>query len=243
MQRVTPKGGTSHCRLRNCGSKPPNFTSSTQAISTLFFSHHTQLVMARSPNSRHHDSRRDRGGSRRDRDRDDSIDMYYDDEPRGRAKRPTASRRSTYNDGDGSAEYYDDEDRYYPPRSSDHRSKKQGRGGGGRRHHSEPRSPSTRGSSHDERRDRDRSVDDKKKRNQMIKAGLSAAAVEAFRQKNRPGDWVGQKGVRVATAAISAAVINAGVDKNPNHGAMGNILKSTIGGLVFDKIANGAGKR
>lgn len=196
-------------------------------------------------NSRHQPSRRDRGGSRRDRDRDDrdSDDLMpppYDDEPRGRNKRPAPSRRSTYNDGDGSAEYYDDEDRYYPPRSSDHRSRKQDRGG--RRPHSEPRSQSTTRGSHDERRERDRSVDNKKKRNQMIKAGLSAAAVEAFRQKNRPGDWVGAKGVRVATAAISAAVINAGVDKNPNHGAMGNILKSTVGGLVFDKIANG-GKR
>ncbi|KAG6354649.1 hypothetical protein INS49_004667 [Diaporthe citri] len=196
-------------------------------------------------NSRHQPSRRDRGGSRRDRDRDDSIDlMPYDDEPRGRDKRPAPpSRRSTYNDGDGSAEYYDDEDRYYAPRSSDHKSRKQGRGG--RRPHSEPRSRSTtRGGSHDDRRDRDHSVDNKKKRNQMIKAGLSAAAFEAFRQKNRPGDWVGEKGVRVATAAISAAVIDAGIDKNPNHGAMGNILKSTIGGLVFDKIANGGkGKR
>lgn len=200
--------------------------------------------MAPSPESRHHRSRRDRGSSRRDRDRDDdSIDlMPYDDEPRGRDKRPAPSRRSTYNDANGSAEYFDDEDRYYPPRSSDHRSKRQGQGrGGGRRHHSEPRSPSARGS-HDDRRDRDRSVDNKKKRNQMIKAGLSAAAVEAFRQKNRPGDWVGAKGVRVATAAISAAVIDAGIDKNPNRGAMGNIMKSTIGGLVFDKIANG-GKR
>lgn len=169
--------------------------------------------------------------------------MPYDDEPRGRDKRPAPSRRSTYNDANGSAEYFDDdEDRYYPPRSSDHRSKRQGQGrGGGRRHHSEPRSPSARGS-HDDRRDRDRSVDNKKKRNQMIKAGLSAAAVEAFRQKNRPGDWVGAKGFRVATAAISAAVIDAGIDKNPNRGAMGNIMKSTIGGLVFDKIANG-GKR
>lgn len=73
----------------------------------------------------------------------------------------------------------------------------------------------------------------------MIKAGLSAAAMEAFRQRSRPGDWVGEKGVRVATAAISAAVINTGIDKNPNHGAIGNIVKSTIGGLVFDKIANG----
>ncbi|KKY31889.1 hypothetical protein UCDDA912_g08178 [Diaporthe ampelina] len=165
--------------------------------------------------------------------------MPYDDEPRGRDKRPAPSRRSTYNDANGSAEYYEDDDRYYPPRSSDHRSKRQGRGG--RRPHSEPRSRSAHGG-HDERRDRDRSVDNKKKRNQMIKAGLSAAAFEAFRQKNRPGDWVGEKGFRVATAAISAAVIDAGIDKNPNHGAIGNILKSTVGGLVFDKIANG-GKR
>lgn len=204
--------------------------------------------MAGSGTSRHQPSRRDRGDARRDRDRGspgrgrdrDSIDLIpYDDEPRGRDKRPAASRRSTYNDANGSAEFYDDEDRYYPPRSSDHRSRKQG--GRSRRPHSEPRSSSTRGS-RDDRRERDRSADAKKKRNQMIKAGLSAAAFEAFRQKNRPGGWVGEKGVRVATAAISAAVIDAGIDKNPNHGAMGNILKSTVGGLVFDKIANG-GKR
>lgn len=194
--------------------------------------------MAGSANSRH---RRDRGSSRRDRDRDDDpLDLApYDDEPRGRDRRPgPPSRRSTYNDANGSAEYYEDDDRHYPPRSSDHRPKRQGKQGGGRRPHSEPRSRST----HGDRGGRDPSVDSKKKRNQMIKAGLSAAAFEAFRQKNRPGDWVGEKGVRVATAAISAAVIDAGIDKNPNHGAMGNILKSTVGGLVFDKIANG-GKR
>ncbi|POS74956.1 hypothetical protein DHEL01_v206652 [Diaporthe helianthi] len=194
-------------------------------------------------NSRHQSSRRDRGSSRRDRDRyhddnRDSIDLY-DDEPRGREKRPAPSRRSTYNDANGSAEYLDEEDRYYPSRSSDLKSRRHGRGGRG--HHSEPQPPSTR-DSRDGRRDRDPSVDNKKRRNQMIKAGLSAAAVEAFRQRSRPGDWVGEKGVRVATAAISAAVINTGIDKNPNHGAIGNIMKSAIGGLVFDKLANG-GKR
>lgn len=215
----------------------PDFTPSTQHP---FSSLHHKFAMA---NSRHQSSRRGRGSSRRDRDRyydddRDSIDLY-DDEPRGRAKRPAPSRRSTYNDANGSAEYFDDEDRHYPPRSSDHKSRRPDRGS--RRHHSEPRSPSRRGS-RDGRRDRDPSVDNKKKRNQMIKAGLSAAAMEAFRQRSRPGDWVGEKGVRVATAAISAAVINTSIDKNPNHGAIGNIMKSTIGGLVFDKIANG-GKR
>lgn len=196
--------------------------------------------MARSESSRRQPSRRDRdspAGRGRDRDSIDLVD--YDDEPRGRHKRPPApSRRPTYNDANGAAEYYDgDEDRHYPPRSSDHNKPRKQSRGGGRRYRSETRSPST-----DGRKARDRSVDNKKKRNQMIKAGLSAAAVEAFRQKNRPGDWVGEKGVRVATAAISAAMINTGIDKNPNRGAMGNILKSAVGGLVFDKIANG-GKR
>lgn len=236
---MTAQGGYVTLAIANLWSPNCAQLYSLHTNRHLYPSQH-EPAMAASPSSRHHHSRRDRGGSRRDRDRDDSIDLY-DDEPRGRDKRPAASRRSTYNDGDGSAEYYyDDEDRHYPPRSSDHKSRRQTRGGG-RRHHSEPRSSSTRGS-HDDRRERDRSVDNKKKRNQMIKAGLSAAAVEAFRQKNRPGDWVGAKGVRVATAAISAAVIDAGIDKNPNRGAMGNILKSTIGGLVFDKIAHG-GKR
>ncbi|KAL1853913.1 hypothetical protein Daus18300_011655 [Diaporthe australafricana] len=212
--------------------------------------------MARSESSRRQPSRRDnKGGSRRDRDRDrdrsrdrDSIDLVdYDDEPRGRHKRPAPSRRSTYNDANGSSEYYyDDEDRHYPPRSSDHKSSRKqsrgGGGGGGRRYRSETRSPSADGRRGDRDRSRDRSVDNKKKRNQMIKAGLSAAAMEAFRQRSRPGDWVGAKGVRVATAAISAAMINTGIDKNPNHGAMGNILKSAVGGLVFDKIANGGKK-
>lgn len=78
-----------------------------------------------------------------------------------------------------------------------------------------------------------------KKRNQAIKAALMAGAVEFMRQKNRPGEWVGQKGVRVATAAISAGIIDAGLDKNPGSGAMGRIMSSAIGGLVVDKIANG----
>lgn len=82
-----------------------------------------------------------------------------------------------------------------------------------------------------------------KKRNQAIKAALMAGAVELMRQKNRPGEWMGQKGVRVATAAISAGIIDAGLDKHHGAlgggGALGRIMSSAIGGLVVDKIANG----
>lgn len=52
---------------------------------------------------------------------------------------------------------------------------------------------------------------------------------------------MGQKGVRVATAAISAGLIDAGLDKNPGiaGGTMGRLMTSTLGGMVVDKIANG----
>lgn len=81
----------------------------------------------------------------------------------------------------------------------------------------------------------------KSRRNKAIKAALTAAAFEVFRQKSRPGDWMGQKGVRVATAAISAGLIDAGLDKNPGiaGGTMGRLMTSTLGGMVVDKIANG----
>lgn len=81
----------------------------------------------------------------------------------------------------------------------------------------------------------------KSRRNKAIKAALTAAAFEVFRQKSRPGEWMGQKGVRVATAAISAGLIDAGLDKNPGiaGGTMGRLMTSTLGGMVVDKIANG----
>lgn len=82
----------------------------------------------------------------------------------------------------------------------------------------------------------------------MIKAVVMAGAMEAMRQRNRPGKWAGQKGFRVATAAISAGVIDAGLDKNGgggsgsgggSGGALGRIMSSAVGGMLVDKLANG----
>lgn len=79
----------------------------------------------------------------------------------------------------------------------------------------------------------------RQKRDQAVKTALTAGAVEAFRQRNRPGDWMGERGIRVATAALSAAAIDAAVDKDPTRKGKRNIVKSTIGGLVVDKLASG----
>ncbi|KUI61718.1 hypothetical protein VP1G_08883 [Cytospora mali] len=79
----------------------------------------------------------------------------------------------------------------------------------------------------------------RQKRDQAVKSALTAGAVEAIRQRNRPGEWMGERGLRVATAALSAAAIDTSLDKNPRKKGKRNIIKSTIGGLVVDKLANG----
>lgn len=79
----------------------------------------------------------------------------------------------------------------------------------------------------------------RERRDQAIKAAVTAGAVEAFRQRNRPGEWLGKKGLRVATAAMSAAAIDSAVDKNPRRKGVRNVVGSSLGGLVVDKLANG----
>lgn len=79
----------------------------------------------------------------------------------------------------------------------------------------------------------------RQKRDQAVKSALTAGAVEAIRQRNRPGDWVGERGFRVATAALSAAAIDTAVDKDPTRKRKRNLVKSTIGGLLVDRLASG----
>lgn len=107
-----------------------------------------------------------------------------------------------------------------------------------RRHHAHPERHSRRA------RSRTRSAGgemDRERRDQAIKSALTAGAVEAFRQRNRSGDWVGSKGLRVATAAASAAAIDTAVDKDPRRKGKRNIVGSTLGGLLVDRLASGIG--
>lgn len=78
----------------------------------------------------------------------------------------------------------------------------------------------------------------REKKNQAIRSALTAGAMEAMRQRNRPGDWLGTKGVRVATAAISAAAIDTAVDRNPRKGGKTKLVTSALGGLFVDKLAS-----
>lgn len=74
------------------------------------------------------------------------------------------------------------------------------------------------------------------------KAAVDAAMVEAIRLRRQPGQWTGQKGVRVATAAMGAVATDAIADK-ARGGDQGDskrhLIESTIGGLLTNQILNG----
>lgn len=79
-----------------------------------------------------------------------------------------------------------------------------------------------------------------KKWEQAAKAAIIAGAVEAFRSRKEPGPWTGEKGQRVATAALGAAGIDSLVDKDPNRKSKRHVAEAAIGGLIANRLANGA---
>lgn len=77
------------------------------------------------------------------------------------------------------------------------------------------------------------------------KAGVDAAAVEAIRLRRQPGQWAGQKGVRVATAAMGAVATDVIADKardgDQSHSKR-HLIESIIGGLLANRALNGSKK-
>jgi hypothetical protein len=73
---------------------------------------------------------------------------------------------------------------------------------------------------------------------------VEAGAAEAFRLRHEPGSWKGPKGERVATAAISAAVLGAATEKRKQEHSGGKLgtLGSAVGGLVVNRLVNGPRK-
>ncbi|KAF2204864.1 hypothetical protein GQ43DRAFT_446437 [Delitschia confertaspora ATCC 74209] len=82
-----------------------------------------------------------------------------------------------------------------------------------------------------------------KKWEQAAKAAIVAGAVEAFRSRKEPGPWTGEKGQRIATAALGAAGIDSLVDKDPDRKGKRHIAESAIGGLLANRLANGSRSR
>ncbi|KAF4633580.1 hypothetical protein G7Y89_g4535 [Cudoniella acicularis] len=74
---------------------------------------------------------------------------------------------------------------------------------------------------------------------QAAKAALLAGATEAFRVRNEPGGWGGDKGKRILTAAIGAGGIDAAADRDPDRKSKRHILEAVVGGLAGNRLING----
>ncbi|KAI1135618.1 hypothetical protein F5Y05DRAFT_166632 [Hypoxylon sp. FL0543] len=71
------------------------------------------------------------------------------------------------------------------------------------------------------------------------RAALEAGGLTAFRLRKEPGSWTGDKGAKVATAALGAAAIDAFIDKDPRRAksnGMKGFAENTISSLIASKI-------
>ncbi|KAF7117565.1 hypothetical protein CNMCM5793_006617 [Aspergillus hiratsukae] len=109
------------------------------------------------------------------------------------------------------------------------------------RDHSRGRSDRHHGYSPSRSRSRSRHRRDKSEQRmaQAVRAALTAGAVEAFRVRKEPGEWAGEKGKRILTAAITAAGTDGLVDRDPNKHSKRHIVESTLAGLAANHFVNG----
>jgi len=97
---------------------------------------------------------------------------------------------------------------------------------------------------HDSRsRSRSRGGRKGEKWEQAAKAALVAGAVEAFRSRKVAGPWTGEKGQRIATAALGAAGIDGLIDRDPEKHEKRHVIESAIGGIAASRLANGSRSR
>jgi hypothetical protein len=70
---------------------------------------------------------------------------------------------------------------------------------------------------------------------------ISTAAEVAFRIRNDSGSWVGEKGMKIASAAIASAAIDFLLDTDPKRHPLAHIAVSMVQGVVKDGITDSKG--
>ncbi|KAH7190689.1 hypothetical protein BKA60DRAFT_472156 [Fusarium oxysporum] len=82
----------------------------------------------------------------------------------------------------------------------------------------------------------------KKKRSKSEHAvgkGIGTGAELAFQIRNDRGSWVGKKGAKVVSAAITSAAIDFLLGTDPKKHPLAHIAVSMVQGVVTNSIANG----
>jgi hypothetical protein len=200
----------------------------------------------------------------RDYRRSSYRDDYYDAPRRSKSShyhgRDSRDYGDSYDDGRGrrSSRYYDD-DSYYsddndrPPRRERRKStagkiiEDLGLGGVAAavvgkvrsRSQSRRRRSDDGYGSRDGDRHRSDSRETRRKWQQAAKAAVITGVIEAVRSRKEPGGWAGEKGQRVATAALGAAGIDGFLDRDSDGKSKRHIVESVIGGLAANRLANG----
>lgn len=175
------------------------------------------------------------GSTRGPRPHSSYYDDYYPDwdassGPSGRRHRH--HRSSRYDDGASNSRELDRGRSRGRPRHhrthSNSRSRSRGHGGGGggssKKHHS-------------------RRSKSENKLTQAAQAALAAGAIEAFRVRKEPGEWAGDKGKRILTAAVTAGGTDGLVDRDPHKHEKRHIVESTLAGLAANHVVNGSRSR
>jgi hypothetical protein len=174
-------------------------------------------------------------------------DSFYEDDRYTEYDRRSARRGSRYED-DESYYHSDDYDRPRERRKSKIGEALDGLGlgtvvaavtgkGRSRSRRRRDSDPSHRDSYDDGYSVRSRSRDNRKKLQQAATSAAIAGLGAAFQARNSPGGWKGDKGKAVATAALTAAAVDAFLDRDPEHKSKRHIMESALGGLVTSQLA------
>ncbi|KAH0551065.1 hypothetical protein GP486_007585 [Trichoglossum hirsutum] len=162
-----------------------------------------------------------RGGSRRATVSHDSTRDYSPD--RGHERRKSFGEAALAAIGLGGMAYHHSRSRSRSRGRSRSRSRSQSRSGsrsGGHQHRRG--SSATRGHS---------------KMEQAVKAALAAAVAEAVASRHSSGGLMtGERGLKIAKAAIAAGGLEAVVDDDPEHHTKRNIAEAVIGSLAGQRI-------
>jgi hypothetical protein len=74
---------------------------------------------------------------------------------------------------------------------------------------------------------------------QAAQAAVATGAVEAFGSRKEPGRWTGERGKRIATAAIGAGGIDKFLDRSPDEKSKLHLAEAVVVGLAANRLANG----
>jgi hypothetical protein len=77
------------------------------------------------------------------------------------------------------------------------------------------------------------------KRQHALQKGVRTGAEVAYQIRNDRGSWAGEKGIKVASAAIASATIDIWLGTGSKKHPLAHAAVSAVEGIIIDGIMNG----